>query len=421
MHEEKTYDVLLDRMLAAARAHDPNLDTREGSLVWYGSAPAAVEFQNLYISMDDTLNESYPDTASRPYLIRRAKGRCITPYPASPAVLELTVTPAGLALSEGARFSIGELNYAVTKAIGGGKYEITCETPGAAGNEAAGAVIPIEYIPGLTACAVSALLIPGEDEEDTEALRQRYFDSLEAQAFGGNRADYLDKVKAIPGVGGVRIYRAWNGGIRPAELIPPESAAAWLETLQNGPDIPAEVLSWLRAVYTAAAGRLLTAGGVVRLTIIDSAFSPPSPALLERVQTAIDPVQNAGEGFGLAPIGHVVLVAGVEAAALDLTFSMAFKSGWSWEDVQPAAAEAVEGYFLELAKGWANLAQTQPGQNAPLVVRVSQIESRLLELEGVLDVAGTRINGRATNFTLGADEIPSLGSLAPSGEPLREG
>lgn len=419
MHEGTTYDTLLDRMLASARASDRSLDTREGSFLWYGSAPAAVELQNLYLAMDHTLNESYPDTASRPYLIRRAKGRYLTPYPASPAVLELTITPAELVLSEGARFSIGELNYAVTKNAGAGRYEITCETPGAAGNNTAGAVIPIEYIPGLTACTVSALLVPGEDEEETEAFRQRYFDSLEAQAFGGNRADYLTKVNAIPGVGGVRVHRAWNGGVRPADLVPPESAADWLAGLSA----PEEILTWLQTIYAAAAARLLTVGGVVRLTVIDSTFSPPSPALLERVQTAIDPTQNAGEGLGLAPIGHVVLVAGVEAAPLDLTFSLACQSGWSWEDIQPAAREAVEGYFLELAQSWAKLSPTQPGQQPALVVRVSQIESRLLELEGVLDVADTQINGRAANLTLGASQIPTLGSLSPSGEPLagREG
>ena len=34
------------------------------------------------------------------------------------------------------------------------------------------------------------LLIPGEDEEETEAFRQRVLDSFQTQAFGGNQADY---------------------------------------------------------------------------------------------------------------------------------------------------------------------------------------------------------------------------------------
>ena len=409
MYEDLTYESILDRMLQFIRQQDRSLDTREGSVSWYGSAPSAVEFQNLYLALDNVLNQTYPDTASRPYLIRRAKDRLLSPYPASPAVLELTITPAGLTLPEGARFSIGELNYAATQNMGEGRYQITCETPGAAGSSPAGEVIPIEYIPGLASCAVTALLIPGEDEEDTEAFRQRYFDSLEAQAFGGNRADYLEKVNAIPGVGGVRIHRAWNSGIRPAELLPPEGAADWLAGLSA----PAEILSWLHSLYAAAAGRKLTVGGTVRLTLIDSTFSPPSAALLERVQTAIDPTQNAGEGYGLAPVGHLVWVTGVRSAQVDLTFQMACSGSWRWEDVQPAARQAVQAYFLELAQSWAR----DDGQNQPLVVRVSQIESRLLDLEGVLDVAGTRINGQAANLTLEADQIPTLGSLAPDGVP----
>lgn len=43
-------------------------------------------------------------------------------------------------------------------------------------------------------------MIPGEDREDTEDLRTRYFNSFNAQAFGGNVQDYLEKTNAIPGV-----------------------------------------------------------------------------------------------------------------------------------------------------------------------------------------------------------------------------
>ena len=46
-------------------------------------------------------------------------------------------------------------------------------------------------------CTITALLIPGEDEEDTEVFRQRYFNSLNAQAFGGNRIDYIEKVNEM--------------------------------------------------------------------------------------------------------------------------------------------------------------------------------------------------------------------------------
>ena len=51
MYEAQTYESILARMLQKALSINSNLDTREGSLVWYGDAPAAVELQNLYICL----------------------------------------------------------------------------------------------------------------------------------------------------------------------------------------------------------------------------------------------------------------------------------------------------------------------------------------------------------------------------------
>ena len=64
----------------------------------------------------------------------------------------------------------------------------------------------------------------------------------------------------------------------------------------------------------------------------------------------------------------------------------------------------MNGYFGELAKTWAD-------SDEPLVVRVSQIESRILGVAGVLDITGTKINGKAANHTLAADKIPVLGTI----------
>ena len=401
MYEAVTYEVLLKRMLERALSINSNLDTREGSLVWLGNAPAAVELQNLYIALDTVLNETFADTASRPYLIQRAAERGLSPQPASPAVLQLTITPATLHLALNTRFSIGELNYFVSGERGEGVYEITCETPGEAGNDYGGdTVIPIEYVDGLETCTITALLIPGEDEEETEVFRQRYFDSLNAQAFGGNRIDYIEKVNAIAGVGGVKVYRAWNGDIRPAEMVPPDGVSEWMATVEASEEIKA----WLVKVYEAGINNKLTVGGTVKLIIIDSTFGVPSSMLVQQVQTAVDPLQNAGEGVGIAPIGHVVKVEGVKSEIVELSFSLTYQSGWTWEDVQPYVEQTIKGYFEELAETWAD-------QEQALVVRVSQIESRLLGVSGILDVSDTRINGIAANYTLALDHIPILGEI----------
>ena len=404
MYEAQTYEVILARMLQKALSVNSNLDTREGSLVWLGNAPAAVELQNLYIALDTVLNETFADTASRPYLIQRAGERGLSPQPASPAILQMAITPTTLFLPMNTRFSIGELNYYVSANRGNGNYELTCETAGEAGNNYTGTVIPIEYVDGLQTCTITSILVPGEDEEDTEVFRQRYFNSLNAQAFGGNRIDYIEKVNAIPGVGGVKVYRAWNSDIRPAELVPPEGTSEWISGLSG---VPEAVKSWLDAVYAAANNNKLTVGGTVKLVVIDSTFAEPSEPLVELVQTTIDPLQNAGEGVGIAPIGHVVKVYGVENETVNLSFTLTYQQEWSWEDVKTYVETTIKAYFTELAQTWAD-------QDEALVVRISQIESRLLGITGILDIANTTINEKAANHTLALDHIPVLGSLAPT-------
>ena len=404
MYEAQTYESILARMLQKALSINSNLDTREGSLVWYGDAPAAVELQNLYIALDTVLNETFADTATRPYLILRAAERGLSPQPASPAILQMAITPTTLFLPLNTRFSIGELNYYVSADRGSGNYELTCETAGESGNNYTGTVIPIEYVDGLETCKITSVLVPGEDEEDTELFRQRYLNSLNAQAFGGNQIDYIEKVNAIPGVGGVKVYRAWNGNLKPANMIPPKEAEAWIEGLSG---VPEPVKLWLNTVYAAAKNNMFTVGGTVKLVVINSTFTVPSPTLVEQVQTAVDPLQNAGEGVGIAPIGHVVRVEGVQEETVDLGFALYYQRGWYWEDVSGYVTEAINGYFLELAQSWAD-------QDEALVVRISQIESRLLGITGILDIANTTINEKAANHTLALDHIPVLGSLAPT-------
>ncbi len=401
MYEHLTYESLLQSMIDYALQENEQLDSREGSMLWLGQAPAAVELQNLYIALDNILKETFADTASRPYLILRAKERGLSPLPASAAVLQMEITPTSLQLPMYTRFSIGKLNYYVSDVMEEGRYALTCESVGEAGNDYAGTVIPIEYIDGLETCTITALIVPGEDEENTEAFRQRYFRSLNAQAFGGNRTDYIEKVNAIPGVGGVKVYRAWNGGIKPKELKPPQGTADWISGLSG---VPEDVKTWLDTVYQAGNEGLLTVGGTVKLVIINSTYTVPSSTLIAQVQTAIDPLQDTGEGIGLAPIGHVVRVAGVQADTIDISFSLTYQSGWKWEDIQSYVHQAIGEYLSALAKGWAN-------QEELLVVRISQLESRILAVQGILDISNTAINGKAENYTIPIDHIPVLGTI----------
>lgn len=351
MYENITYEDILQRMLDRI---PNNIDKREGSIIYDALAPAAVELQLMYIELDVIMNEAFADTASREYLIRRASERGITPDPATNAILKGVFTPTNIDVL-GKRFSCGSLNYIATEKITDGEYKMQCEDVGSDGNANFGQMIPIEYIKGLQTAELTDILIPGEDDEDTEVFRNRYFRSFESQAFGGNIADYKQKTNSIEGVGGVKVVPVWNGG------------------------------------------------GTVKLTIIDSAYGVPTEELIEFVQNTIDPVGHSGEGIGIAPIGHVVTVFGVTGKAIDIVTNITYQSGWNWDSAKSYILNAIDQYFKELAKVWED--------NENLTVRISQLESRILACEGVLDVSGTTLNGSAANMSLDVNEIPVRGSV----------
>lgn len=267
----------------------------------------------------------------------------------------------------------------------------------------AGTLIPVEYVSGLTLAELVELIVPGDEEEETETFRQRVLDSFQSQAFGGNQADYIEKVRAIAGVGAVKVHAVWNGDISPSELIPGDEATAWYEATVSSLEAP--VAAWLTAIYTAAQSRKLTVGGTVRLVIMASNNAVPSETFLEEIQTAVDPVQNAGEGLGLAPIGHVVNVVGVEPETVDITLNLTYAAGWDWAAVQSYVVAVIDDYFAELAESWATADF--------LTVRISQIESRILSACSamVTDIGGTQINGVEANLVLGADSIPVRGAV----------
>ena len=352
MAENNTFETILNAMLA----HVPtSIDKREGSFIYDSLAPTAVELQNMYIQSDYVLNETFADTASRENLIRRAAERGITIQPATNAIVKGEFTPNTLEIPIGTRFSLDEFNYSVTEKISDGIYKLQCEEAGANANFKFGQLIPIDYINGLQYAEITSILIPGEDEESTENLRKRYFANLENQAFGGNITDYKQKVNSLSGIGGVKVYPVWNGG------------------------------------------------GTVKLVIINSDFQKPSDELISMTQTAIDPIQNQGQGLGIAPIGHVVTVIGVNETVLNIASEFTLQNGYQWADVETNIKSTIQNYFDELNSTWAD--------SENLIVRISQLETRLLNLDGVIDIANTKINNNDSNFVLSAYSIAILGEV----------
>ncbi len=361
MYEDQTQEVVLARMLSTVPGE---LDKREGSIIYDASAPTAIEVMLLYAMCDYFLANTFGDTAERPYLIERAKERGLTPYDATYAIVKASFTPDTLEIPIGSRFSYEALNYTVTEKVSAGIYLMQCETAGTTGNVPAGTLLPIDYIAGLQTAALTEVTIPGEDAEETEAFRARYLASFDSQAYGGNIADYKEKVNAIEGVGGVKVYPVWNGG------------------------------------------------GTVKVVFMTSEFEPPSAEFISSVQTAIDPEENQGEGVGIAPIGHVVTVEGATDSAINIGLHLTYSEG-SFVDYQEAIETVIDEYFGELNATWENtqVATTDQVSNTGLVVRISQLETRILAISGITDIEHTTLNGVEENLTLGVNELAVRGDV----------
>lgn len=350
MFENMNYDIILNRMLDRISS---KFDKREGSVIYDALAPAAAELALMYIEFELILQESFGDTASREYLIRRAKERGLTPYEPTNAVLKGEFTPQNIDVID-KRFNLDNLNFIVTEKISDGVYKVRCESAGAVGNRYLGQMIPIDYIEGLETAELTEVLIPGEDEEETEVFRQRYFESFDTKPFGGNQKDYIQKTNAIAGVGATKITPIWNGG------------------------------------------------GTVKLTILNSEFNKASAELINTVQQEIDPTQD-GYGIGIAPIGHVVTVDTAQEVNINISSNIVFDEGYSFGGQKQNIMDVVESYLLELRKSWAD--------QGALIVRIAQIETRILTIKGVVDILDTKINGNPSNLTLTKYQIPVMGDV----------
>lgn len=353
--EDMTFDAIMQRMLD--RVPD-DLDKREGSVIWDALAPAALEFETAALALEYIFLQSFADTADREALVLRARERGMEPEPATQAVLKGEFTPTDVDVS-GKRFNISALNYVVGDAIEGeaGCYQMICETPGVDGHKILGTMIPIDYVEGLESATATEILIPGEDEEDTEDFRERYLNDFNPMRFGGNIAQYIDWVNAIDGVGGSRVQRRVAGERK------------------------------------------------VIVTIINSEYSKASSTLVETVQNSLDPHED-GRGDGIAPIGHEVSVVAADNETINIFINVDFDTGYSWSNMETAIEGAIQGYLLELRTAWKNYSS---GTNT--TVRISQIENKILALTGVVDVSGTKINSVAANYSVTDNKIPVLGVI----------
>lgn len=354
MFEKKySYEEILPRMLDQV---PESLDKREGSVIFNALAPAAAELAQMYIELEGVVNLAFIDTAVDEYLDKLVEQMGVTRREATKAIKKAEFYNNENELMDieiGKRFGIGELIYVVKNRISQGVYQVECETEGTAGNAPIGILIPVDNIEGLGVAKIAETLIPGTDIETDEELRERYYEKVNQPTFAGNVADYKAKTKEIEGVGAVKVIPTWNGG------------------------------------------------GTVKLIILDTDFNVASEILIEKVQELICP--SPGQGLGIAPIGHDVTVVTAIEKEINISTTLTLKQSITTENIQKEIESVLNNYLLSLKRDWQDLEE--------ITVRVAQLESRILNVDGVIDITNTLVNGSTANIILSSEYIPKLGEV----------
>ena len=397
MYEEKTYENLLNRAISDIDSK-AGVQLGEGYLVYNALSALAYELEKLYVELAWVIDQGHVQTADLEHLTRICEDRGIARKPATYAVVSVqgdAAIPKGTRVRlKGYVFDVGDALDEATH-----RYKAVCETAGEGPNGISGKAEIVDYVQGLTLVTINELLIPGQNIESADSLRKRYLDSFNTTGFGGNIRDYQKKFLAISGVGAVRVTRAWNRDIHPGQMIPSDAVDKWYEA--NLKSLPEEVESWLTTVYTAAKERLLTVGGTVLVTILNSELSPASDELVKEVQEAVDP--DDGEGTGIAPIGHLVTVRSAGDTPITVRAKLSFAAGYSYENLSQSIDAAISDYLKELRTSWQD--------EKSLVVRIRQIENRILNIKGILDITALTVNGQTENLDLGKYQVPTYGGF----------
>lgn len=349
-YENMTYENILHRMLARVAEQYPNLDNREGSIIFNALAPAAVELALMYIELDNVLNESFVDTASREYLLLACKqiGMDTAGFDASFGVHKAqfnTQVPIG------SRWNCDLYNYVVTDYLGWQDsyhtYLVQCETTGTDPNNVTGDLTPITDIPtNLTYAKLVECVIEGEDESTDEEIRSEYYAFVESTVTDGNIAQYKRWCSEYDGIGNYKIIPQWNG------------------------------------VNT------------VKVSILTSTNKIADDTLLKAFQKYLDPgVEGMGEGK--APIGSFVTVSTANPVPVSISAVVNMKHGYAKDT--SAIDDALKAYFTEVAYKRNNLSYMSIG-------------SVILSVDGVDSISNLLVNNGVSDVQLGEEEIAVLTS-----------
>lgn len=269
-----TYEYLLNSALARVPAA---VDKRQGSIIYDALAPACYQLAQAYMDMKVMLDMSFIGTSADDYLDSKVNEYGLTRIAETYAIVRGVFD---VAVPINSTFTVDSLVYIVTELISPLNYKLQCNTPGEVGNLFIGAILPIDYIAGLTSSEITEILTPGRDAETDAELVVRFFDYINERPLEGNSAQYLAWANVSGLIGRAKVIPLWNG------------------------------------VNT------------VKVLILNAAMGIASASLIADFQEYLDPGVH-GLGEGVAPIGAAVTVATATAKTINISLNVVLASGYT--------------------------------------------------------------------------------------------
>ena len=353
MFEDRTYESILDEMLAEAPA---GIDTRQGSIYYDAVAACALKLAAFYVDASVILELVSVTTATGTYLDEKGQEYGVTRNQATPA--KYLFIYEGMKPEAGTRFFADE-RYFYLEDDDGTLYLVS-----EAGGEGANNILegtratPVNTVDGLTRAEFGSLAEPGQDTESDEDYRSRIQDKIGGPAQNGNKHHYKSWCEEIAGVGRARIIPLWNG--------------------EN----------------------------TVKGVLLDPDGLPVSETVVERVQEHIDP-GGTGLGEGVANIGAHFTAAAAVPVAITVSCTITLADGYSLDSIQEAATASVLAYLKGLALNTAD--------DEEMVVRISSIGAMIHALPGVVDYADLTVNDGTGNISVAGDHVAVLGEVVVIG------
>ena len=346
-YENMTYEYILQRMMTRVSEKYPDLDNREGSIIFNALAPAAIELAIMYTELDNVLNESFVETASRDYLLLACEqvGMYVSVFNASAGVHKAQFDEY---VEIDSQWNCELYNYTVTEYIGveDGKhtYHLICETEGADPNQIIGDLTPITGVyNNLTYAKLVECVIEGENETSNDEIRLAYKEFVGNDATDGNIHQYERWCMNYDGIGNYKIFPLWDGT------------------------------------------------NTVKVSILSSSNDVASDELIAEFQEYLDP-NCSGLGDGVAPIGSFVTVSTAETCEIEISARVTMKGDYSDTSAIDAA---LTKYFAEIAY-------------KKNVVSYFEVGAIILGVEGVESIDDLLLNNASGNIELGEEIIPVL-------------